>query len=394
MAIAYFDCFTGAAGDMIVGALLAAGADFENLRTELGKLKVGGFEIRSETLSRRGITCSQFCVDVQPGEKPHRHLSNIIEIIDSAGLAPRVADRAKRAFNRLAEAEAKVHNIDIGKVHFHEVGAVDSIVDIIGSAIAMEQLGIDKVFCSPVPLGRGTVKCEHGILPVPAPATAELLIGAETCPGPAECEGELTTPTAAAFFTALADGFGQPPEMKIETIGYGAGTREFGPLPNVLRVLIGQPSQAGTADTVIELAANIDDCTGEILGAVIEKLITAGCVDAWATPAFTKKSRPAWMLSALSSPANVAEAERIIFTETTTLGIRKRQCSRAKLERTIETVETSFGPIRIKLGILAGRVVTASPEFADCQAAAESHHVPIREVIVDAQRAYSQRAGK
>ena len=390
MTIAYFDCFTGAAGDMIVGTLLGAGADFENLRRELDKLKLDGYNVRAEAVTRRGISCSQFCVDIQAGEKPCRHLSDIIEIIDSAGLAPRPAKRAKKIFTHLAQAEANVHGTDIEKIHFHEVGAIDSIVDIIAAMVALEQLGIDKIFCSPVPLGKGTLTCEHGVLPVPAPATAELLIGAKTSPGPAECEGELTTPTAAAFFAALAEGFGPPPEMEITSIGYGAGTREFGELPNVLRVIIGQPSQAGTTDTIIELSANLDDCTGEVLGATIEKLITAGCVDAWATPVFTKKSRPAWTLSALASPANIAEAERIIFTETTTLGIRKRECSRTKLDRSFETIETPFGPIRTKIGRLAGRVVTASPEFADCQAAAESHHVPVREVLAAAQVAHHQ----
>ena len=382
MTIAYFDCFTGAAGDMIVASLLSAGASVQALRSELAKLKLGGVAVRFEPVTLGGLVCGQFSVDVDPHAKqPGRHLGDILELIDNAKLAPGAAQKAKRIFTRLGAAEAKVHGCDIQAVHFHEVGAADSIVDIVAAAVAMELLGIDKLFCSAIPLGSGTVTCQHGTLPVPAPATAELLIGAQTCPGPADCTGELTTPTAAAIFAELAEGFGLAPAMEISAIGYGAGTRRFANLPNALRVILGSPSSAGQGDTVIELAANVDDCTGEVLGAAIEKLIAAGCLDAWASPVFTKKSRPAWLLCALCNPADQAQTQRIIFTETTTLGIRRREVSRAKLTRSIETVETAFGPIRVKLGWLDGRAITASPEFADCQASADAHHVAVREVI-------------
>jgi uncharacterized protein (TIGR00299 family) protein len=387
MTIAYFDCFTGAAGDMIVAGLLSAGASFPALENELAKLKLPWVDIRFEPVVLNGISCSRFSVVPDPqAQQPHRHLGDILELIDTAKLAPGAAERARRIFTRLAAAEAKVHSCDIQAVHFHEVGAVDSIVDIVGAAVAMELLGIDKLFCSAIPLGSGTLTCQHGTLPIPAPATAELLIGVQTCPGPAGCTGELTTPTAAAIFAELAEGFGPTPPMEISAVGYGAGTRRFADLPNALRVILGKPDPAGQVDSVVELAANIDDCTGEVLGATIEKLISSGCLDAWASPVFTKKSRPAWLLCALCKPADQAQAQRIIFTETTTLGIRARTSSRAKLSRTVETVETSFGPIRVKLGWLDGKAITVSPEFTDCQAGADAHHVPVGEVIAQARR--------
>ena len=386
MAIAYFDCFSGTGGDMIVGALLDAGADFQVLQTELAKLNLGGFSIRSETVLRGALTGRKYHVDVKSGESPGRCLRDILEIIDSAGLAPRAAERAGKIFTRLAKAEAHVHGVHVDEVHLHEVGAVDSIADIVGATVAMEILDVERMYCSPIPLGSGTITCQHGQIPVPAPATARLLIGAKTFPG-AE-KGELTTPTAAAVLTALAESFGPPPEMEITAVGYGAGTRQTEFLPNLLRVFLGRESDAGSVDSVVELAANIDDCTGEVLGSTIEKLLAGGCVDAWAAPVFTKKSRPAWTLFALCRVGDVEETERILFTETTTFGIRRRLCARSKLRRTVETVETPYGPVRVKIGRLDGRVVTACPEFSDCRTAADAHHVPVREVLESARSAY------
>ncbi len=386
MTIAYFDCFSGAGGDMIVGALLDAGVDFQAFQTELAKLKLDGFSIRSETVLRGGMAGRKFHVDVAPGESPTRCLPDILEIIDSAGLAPRPAERARKIFTRLAKAEAHVHGIDVDKVHFHEVGAVDSIVDIVGATVAMEMLTIERVYCSPIPLGSGTVTCQHGQIPVPAPATARLLLGAKTYPGSGE--GELTTPTAAAVLTTLAERFGPPPEMELLAVGYGAGTRQTDSLPNLLRVYIGRESDAGSVDSVVELAANIDDCTGEVIGSTIEKLLAGGCLDAWAAPVFTKKSRPAWTLFALCRPCDVEEAERMLFVETTTFGVRRRVCNRSKLQRTFETVETPYGSVRVKIGRLEGRVVTSCPEFNDCLSAADAHHVPVREVIDSARSGY------
>jgi hypothetical protein len=391
MTVAYFDCFAGAGGDMIVASLLDAGADFDTLRTQLLKLPVEDYSLRTETATRMGLAGRRFIVDVEPGEQPHRHLRHIVEMIDAADLPDRAADRAKAAFTRLAKAEAKVHQTTIEKVHFHEVGAVDSIVDIVGACLALEQLGVEHIHVAPVPLGRGTVECDHGTMPVPAPATAELLVGAETIPG--ANPGEMTTPTAAALFTALAESFGPPPAMQVSAVGWGAGTREGQTVPNLLRVLLGETGQAGQTDSVVELSANIDDVSGEVLGATIEKLLAIGCLDAWATPAAMKKSRPAWVLSALADPAEARAAETLLFEETPTFGVRRRTCERSKLTRRHETVETPYGPVRVKIGSRGGADLTASPEFEDCRQAAETHHVSVREALAAAMNAWRERSG-
>jgi pyridinium-3,5-bisthiocarboxylic acid mononucleotide nickel chelatase len=397
---AYFDCFAGAAGDMIVGALLDAGADFDQLQAQLMGLGVHGMELRREKVNRGGICGTKFHVDLHEHahnhehgdehshEHPHRNLADILGILDAAKLPPRTSQRARAVFDRLAQAEAKVHNVPVEQVHFHEVGAADSIADIVGACIALELLGVDEIVCSPIPLGSGTITCDHGILPVPPPATAELLIGAPTVPG--LMEGELTTPTAAALLTALSASYGSIPPMQVQRVGYGAGTRTGGKVPNLLRVFVGQRDADESADTVVELSANIDDCSGEVLGATIEKLLLAGCVDAWASPITMKKSRPAWMLSALCYEADVQAAEDLLFSETTTFGIRQRVCRRSKLVRRFEIVETPYGPIRMKIGARAGRDVTASPEFAECLSAAQSHHVSVREVLTAATALWRQ----
>lgn len=390
MTCLYFDCFAGAAGDMIVGALLDLGIDFDAFRSALARLPLPGISLRLETVQRRGLAGKKFHVDISVGEQPHRHLSDILAMIDAAGLAPRAARRAKDIFTRLARAESQVHGVAVEEVHFHEVGAADSIVDIVGAAVAMEMLDVEHVYCSPIPLGRGTVECEHGVMPVPAPATARLLAGAATVPG--ESEGELTTPTAAAILTALSETFGPPPAMEILAVGCGAGSREFGRVANLLRVFLGRENLDGATDSVVELSANLDDCTGELLGAAMEKLFAAGCLDVWAAPAFTKKSRPCWTLTALCRPGDVRAAEKIFFTETATLGVRRRACGRTRLLRETVSVETAYGPIRVKLGRLDGRIVTAKAEFADAQAAAEAHGASVRSVLAAAEQAW--REGK
>ncbi|MGC9455412.1 MAG: nickel pincer cofactor biosynthesis protein LarC [Phycisphaerae bacterium] len=392
MTLAYFDCFAGAAGDMIVASLLDAGADFEQLRSELGKLDLGGYDLRVEPVCRGGFAAKQFFVEVAEHHHHERHLSDILEIIDSATLPDRVKDRSRRIFTRLGEAEARVHGIDISEVHFHEVGAVDSIVDVVGACVAMELLGVERVISSPLTLGTGTVECAHGTLPVPAPATAELVRDAVVTGS--GIEGEATTPTAAAILTTLAAQYGPVPEMQVGAVGLGAGTRERENPPNLLRVFVGEEASPGSVDSAVELSCNVDDCTGEIIAATIEKLLASGCLDAWATPIIMKKSRPAWTLSALAEPADVTEAERIIFRETTTFGVRKRTLSRSKLQRRHETVETPYGPVRVKLAVLDGQVLTASGEFADCSRAAEAHGVSVKEVMAAAIEAYRSGRGR
>ncbi len=398
MAVAYFDCFAGSGGDMIVASLLDAGADLDKISEYITRLNIPGLDLSAETVRRKGMRGLRFMVSDQgrPADSPdtddehahkhhhhnHRGLSDVLALIDQAKMPDRAAERARLIFRRLAEAEAKVHGIDIEKVHFHEVGAVDSVVDILAACLAMEQLGIDRVICSPITLGSGTVICAHGELPVPAPATAELVVGAKTVAG--AVEGEATTPTAAAVLTTLAESYGPMPAMRVAAVGSGAGTREGSRLPNLLRVFVGEAVPAGQTDMAIEISANIDDCTGEVIGATLEMLLAAGCMDAWASPIVMKKSRPAWMVSLLCSPHDEAEASRILLSETTTFGLRRRFCRRTRLDRHFESVETRYGPIRIKVGLLDGKEITASPEFEDCRRAAEVHHAAVREVLTEA----------
>jgi pyridinium-3,5-bisthiocarboxylic acid mononucleotide nickel chelatase len=409
MSVAYFDCFAGCGGDMIVAALIDAGASLDAIAEHIGRLGIEDLRLAAESVHRKGMRGLHFQVfdhgqaaDRHPGDhaEPHQHchahrgLSDVLSLIDAAGLPARPAQRATAIFRRLAEAEAKVHGIGVEEVHFHEVGAIDSIVDILAACLAMEQLGIDRVLCSPITLGSGTITCAHGLLPVPAPATAELIAAAKAPAVAGQVDGEATTPTAAAVLTALAESFGPLPPMRITAVGWGAGTRQGQTLPNLLRVFVGEIDPAGTADAAVELSANIDDCSGEIIGATIEKLLLAGCLDAWACPVVMKKSRPAWVLSALCAPADEADAARIILGETTTFGLRRRPCQRMKLDRRFETVETRYGPIRVKVGMLGGREITASPEFEDCRRAAQSNHAAVREVLAEALVQYRLRAGR
>ena len=410
MKLAYFDCFSGAAGDMIVGAMLDAGLDAAALTAALARLPLPGWRPSIEKVRRAGMAGTKFNVNVDGDhDHPHRHLGgdpnprnnaawgplDILAIIDAAALPGRSAEVAKAIFQRLGEAEAKVHGIGIEEVHFHEVGAVDSIVDIVASAVGLELLGIGRVVCSPIPTGRGRVQTAHGLLPIPAPATVELLatgraLLAEAPPEIGECE--LTTPTAAAVLTTVAESFGPVPPMVVSAVGYGAGTRDHPSVPNLLRVIVGEAGE-GTTDAVLELSANLDDCTGQVLGHAIEKLLAAGALDAWAAPICMKKSRPGWMLSALCVPADGDRIEGVFFAETPTLGVRRRSCSRGKLARRHETVATPYGPVRVKLGERDGRVLSATPECEDAAAAAEAHGVAVREVIAAAMAAYRTGQG-
>ena len=395
MKIAYFDCFSGAAGDMIVGACLDAGASEPRLREELARLNLPEVDIKIEKVLKNGIIATTFVPEISQQDQPrHRHLPKIVEIIANAKLSPTVEKRATEVFQRLAQAEAKVHGTTVEKIHFHEVGAADAIMDIVGAAVALEALGIEQVFCSSPAVGAGTVKCEHGIMPVPTPATAELIKGIEIAPAPVE--QELLTPTGAAILTTIAQRFGPAPAMRITDIGYGAGQRTFPDLPNVLRLLVGEMEGVATdgpnSDQILVLEANLDDATGELIGHVTELLGQAGALDVTCTPITMKKNRPATMLSVLCKPEDEAALERILFTESTTLGIRKHACRRSTLPRRHQTVETPYGKIRVKVGFLSGAAVTAAAEFEDCRQAAQEHHVPVKLVMAEATAAY-QRGG-
>ena len=378
MRTCYFDCFSGASGDMIIAALVDAGASIDHLRSQLATLPISGFEISAQPIKKQGFSATTF--DVQFDEiQPHRHLSDVLEIIRGGQFSQRVTDQAYAIFRRLAEAEAVVHGIDVERVHFHEVGAVDAIVDVAGACLALEQLGVEEVACSAIPTGSGTVTCAHGVMPVPAPATAELLKGVPL----ADCDevGELTTPTGAAILTTLAQKFSQPGGMTIEHIGYGAGRRDGQNRPNLLRVLIGEAQVAAESDTVVVLQANIDDQNPEQIGYAVGKLLDGGALDAYCHPIYMKKGRPGLLLTVLCEPEHVQTVESLIFAETTTFGIRRQFMQRSKLERRHDTVTLSHGEVRMKLGSRDGRVVTAAPEFEDCRRIAEQTGAALREVM-------------
>jgi len=371
---------------MIVASLVDAGAETGVLREGLQALGVEGYTLSIDKINKQGFAATKFLVKLDPQQdQPHRHLHQIIKILEESRITESAKEKAKRIFTRLAEAEAAVHGCSIEKVHFHEVGAVDAMIDVVGAVLALEQLDVDKIISSPVPVGSGTVTCDHGTMPIPAPATAELLKGIPIAP----CSetGELITPTAAAILTTLADSFGPMPEMTMTSIGYGAGTRDGQTRPNLLRVMIGQPASTDEHDSITILETNIDDSSPEIVGYCMGRLLDTGALDVYAVPIQMKKSRPGLLLTVLCSHDRVSEMERILYTETSTLGIRRRTVQRSKLHRRIETVSTPFGEIKVKISAAEG-VETISPEFEDCKKAAIKNKVPLRNVIDAAKASY------
>jgi pyridinium-3,5-bisthiocarboxylic acid mononucleotide nickel chelatase len=384
--IAYFDCFSGASGDMILGALLDCGLPLEALAADLELLAPGLIRLRSEKVLRGGIRALQVTVETpdEPGH-PHRSLETIRAMILGSRLPERVKERAIAVFTRLGEAEAAIHGVPVEKIHFHEVGALDAIADIVGAAAGLERLGVGAVFFSALRLGGGTVKTQHGTLPVPAPATAVLVAGLQCELGPVQ--RELLTPTGAAILTTL--GRQQSPgPLRVERIGYGAGARDDADHPNVLRLMLGRAASQAEGDSVWALEINLDDTTAEVIGHTIEQLLAAGALDAWAMPIQMKKSRPAWMLCAIVEDGLLQRAEDILFRETTTFGIRRHRVERTKLARELRTVETPFGPIRVKVGTRDGRLVTASPEYEDCRRIALEKNIPLREVMDAARQSF------
>lgn len=380
MKICYLDAFSGLSGDMIVGALIDAGTDATALFETLGALGTGA-QFSIEKTKRRGIEASKFRVAAGEG-KAHRHLSHIVRIIEAAALPARAGERAKQIFERLGAAEAKVHGVPVEKVHFHEVGAVDSICDILGACIALELLGIDALYCSAINVGSGTVSTEHGVMPAPAPATAELLIGHPVYSrGPAM---ELTTPTGAAIATTLATAFGPMPPMSIVATGYGAGDKDFAEHANVLRVLIGETTNAAESTTISVLEANIDDSTPEVLGYAMERLLAAGALDVTIQPVLMKKNRAGQLLRVLTTPALQETLAALLFAETSTLGLRIYQAERRVKARRISEVETEHGRVRIKIS----EDGSFAPEYEDCRKLAEERSVPLRRVMEAASFAY------
>jgi pyridinium-3,5-bisthiocarboxylic acid mononucleotide nickel chelatase len=381
MQICYLDAFSGISGDMLVGALADAGADAAALTAALESLGTGAsFEF--EKTKRGGVAATKFHVRTEHAHHHHRHLPDILKMISGASLPERVRANASAVFRRLGEVEAKVHGIPVERVHFHEVGAVDSIADIVGACLAFDLLGIEEIHCSALNLGSGTVKTEHGMLPVPAPATAGLVEGQPVyARGP---EVELTTPTGAALATTLAARFGAMPPMRIRTAGYGAGGHDFHEQPNVLRVIIGERSSAPEASTVAVIEANIDDSTPEVLGFAMERLLESGALDVTLAPLLMKKSRPGTLVRVIARPEDRESLAQLLFDETSTLGLRIYAAERRVEERRIVEVSTSYGAVRVKVS--GGG--TFAPEYEDCRRLAREAGVPLKKVLEQANCAY------
>jgi uncharacterized protein (TIGR00299 family) protein len=379
--LCYLDAFSGISGDMTVGALIDAGASSDGVIHALESLSIGArFEV--EKTKRGGVAASKFKVHLSSEPQKHRHLSHILSIIDRSAIPGRAKQNASAVFQRLGEAEASVHGVSIEKVHFHEVGAADSIADIVGACVALDLLNVDEVCASAINVGSGTVMTEHGVLPIPAPATANLLAGKPIyARGPAM---ELTTPTGAAIAATLSTGFGVLPPMRIASIGHGAGDRDFKESPNVLRVLIGERTGAPESKVVSVIEANIDDSSPQVLGYALERLMEAGALDASLSPLQMKKNRPGSLLRVIARPQDQEMLAQLVFAETSTLGLRIYAAERRIEERRMEEVETPYGKIRIKV---SGHGSFA-PEYDDCRAIAASTGTPLPEVFSAAQAAY------
>jgi uncharacterized protein (TIGR00299 family) protein len=380
MKICYLDAFSGISGDMTVGALIDGGADSMALVLALEDLGTGAkFEV--EKTKRRGIAASKFRV-IGGDAKGHRHLKHILEIIEKSGISARAKRNSSAVFQRLGEAEAKVHDVSIDKVHFHEVGAVDSICDIVGACVGFDLLDIGAVYSSAVNVGSGTVKTEHGVLPVPAPATAELLTGRPIYSrGPSL---ELTTPTGAAIASTLATEFGPLPPMRMTASGYGAGDYDFPEHANVLRVLIGETSGAAESTTVTVLEANIDDSSPQVLGYAMERLLESGALDVTLTSVLMKKSRPGTLLRVIARPEDRETLARVIFEETSTLGLRIHSAERRVKERHSVEITTPHGKVRMKIAENG----SFSPEYEDCRKLARESGVPLKQILAEANLEY------
>jgi uncharacterized protein (TIGR00299 family) protein len=378
MRIALIEPFAGIAGDMLVGALVHAGAPFLELRAALDRLALPGVAVTRRDVLRGGVAACKFVVEHEE-QHHHRGLAAILERIEGADLPGGAAARAAAAFTRLADAEARIHGLPVEEVHFHEVGAVDSICDLVGAAVALELLGVERVFCRALPLSTGTVRAAHGLLPVPAPATLELLRGRPV--RESGLEGELVTPTGAAMVAAWAEP-GGPPPFTPTAIGYGAGDRDPDGYPNVTRVVLGDAeSGEAAAPPLLELACDVDDATPQVLGHLLARLLEAGALDATLSPLVMKKDRPGTRVTVLARAAAVPAIETVLFTEGTTLGVRRHPVARTELPRRTVRVETEYGPVRLKLGSLGDRVVHVAPEYEDCRALARERGVALREVV-------------
>jgi len=379
--IAYFDCYSGISGDMILGALVDLGVKLDSIRKGLQALDLNGYKITSKTVKRGLISGTKVTVSVDKPKKGHhhhsRHFTDIKKLIQQSKLSQQVKTSSIEVFHRLAKAEASVHRTSIEKVHFHEVGAVDSIVDIVGGTIGMELLGVDAVISSPLNLGEGTVECDHGVLPVPAPATLKLLTGIPCFSS--GVQRELTTPTGAAMIGFMAEEFDSMPEMTITDSGYGAGDHLIESSPNMLRIIVGE-SAIQNSNRLMVVESNIDDMNPEFYDHVMDSLFKAGAVDVYFTPIQMKKNRPAVKLSVLVAEAKMDEIANILFSETSTFGLRYFPVDRMILEREIRKIKTPYGEMKVKIGRMDGKVIQISPEYEDCKKISHREKIPIKKI--------------
>jgi uncharacterized protein (TIGR00299 family) protein len=382
--LVYFDCASGASGDMLLGALVDLGLPIEALRDELGKLPLRGYSLEARRVHRAGLHATKVEVVVPAAHHHHRGLKDILGLLEKSALEAEVKAKSAELFERLAVAEATVHGTSPEQVHFHEVGAVDSIVDIVGGVIGLRWLKADRFVASALNVGTGTVTMSHGTYPVPPPATLQLVKGVPTYGAGV---GELLTPTGALLITGHATSYGHLPLLKPEHIGHGAGSRETDSRPNVLRLIVGE-EEATASEIVLVLEAEIDDMSPQLFGPLIDRLLAAGALDAYLTPVQMKKGRPGVLVTVLSGATQRTAVEDVLFRETTTLGVRWQEWKRSVLERERVMVATAYGPIAVKLGKRGSDVLNAQPEFDDCQKAASAHGVPVKEVWAAALAAF------
>ncbi len=381
---AYLDCFAGISGDMLLGALLDAGWPLERLQATVDALGIPGITVEAQRVSKHGLSATHITIDA-PGAQPLRHPADLYAIIEGAGLPEPVCERARAVIAALAEAEARVHGIPVEEVHFHEVGAVDTLVDVTGAAAGLHELGVERLTCSPLPWSHGSINIAHGAYPVPPPAVAELVQGLPV--RGVDVAGETVTPTGAALARVLAADFGLMPAMTVERVGYGAGSRDWPDRPNVLRLVLGEASEQTEAEDLLVLACNLDDMLPEWYGPLVEAALAAGALDVWLTPAHMKKGRPAVVVEVLCRPQDAGALRALLFRQTTTLGVREMPVRRHALPREVRTVETPYGEVRVKIGRLPDGTAKLSPEHDDCAARAAEHGVSTREVWLAAIRA-------
>ncbi len=427
MRILYFDCFSGASGDMVLGALIDAGVPLADVRRALGSLAIDPEAVWTDQVSRAGVRATKFCVrgedpvaahahhhehahahahghghshahshdhhhhDHAPGHAAghhhaHRTLAEIARLIEGSALSPSGKTRAKELFQQLGAAEAAIHGTTLDEVHLHEVGALDSIIDIVGAVHAIESLGVDRVVASPLNVGSGTIRSAHGVYPVPAPATLRLLNGVPIYAG--SQQAEMVTPTGALLVAGYADEFGVIPRMKLNAVGYGAGSRDFTETPNVLRVLIGEADATSASASVVVIEADIDDMNPQIFGVVMDGLLAQGALDVYYTPIQMKKNRPGVLLTVVAPPEARERLTAAIFRETTTIGVRYREMARECLDREDTTVQTPLGAVRVKVARRNGQILNASPEFEDCARIARERNIPVKEVQALAIKAF------